>query len=141
MIELRTGFESRAAPLLRKGRKMERNWDTIREILLRFREKPSEEKALQLGDWPENVRPEISHHVNILIEGGLLQGKMHGEFGTEPDDFVVFGLTWNGHDFLDSIEDEAIWKKVKESFVSKGKLMTLELVKFVATNFIKELFK
>jgi hypothetical protein len=119
--------------------KMVRNWDMIREILVRFEEKSSEEKALQLRDWPEDTQLEISYNVEQLIEAGLLHGRMVETLGPGPSDFIVFRLSWEGHDFLDAIKNDTVWNKTKETFVSKGISMTFDLVKSVAINFVRRM--
>ena len=118
---------------------MKRNWDVIREVLIRFEEKPSKERALQLDAWSEDIQPEVSYNVDILLDGGLLDGKMLPTLDPGPINFLVFRLTWQGHEFLDAIKNDTVWNKTKESFVSKGLSMTFELVKSVAISITKEL--
>jgi len=120
---------------------MERNWDRIREILIHVEEKPDKEYMLDLNYWSEDIQSEIVYHIGILLDGGFLEGTMHsGGFG-EIDIPLVKHLTWRGHDFLDSIQNDTVWNKTKESFVSKGLSMTFELVKSVAINIAMELLK
>ncbi len=75
---------------------MKRNWDLVREILVRFEEKSSKEKALMLDDWAENSQSEISYNVELLLDGDLLKGEMLPIFGEGPTNFLVTGLTWRG---------------------------------------------
>jgi hypothetical protein len=42
---------------------MERNWDIIREILIKFEKLDPEKDPLQLEDFPEDRAYEYSHHV------------------------------------------------------------------------------
>ena len=46
------------------------------------------------------------------------------------------GLTWEGHDYIAAIRDEARWQKVKEWIKSTGKILTIETLKQA----VKELF-
>lgn len=115
---------------------MERNWDLIREILIRVKEKPIAEYTLDLSYWSEDIQPEIVYHIEILLDEGYLKGTMHtGGFG-ELDIPLVKHLTWEGQNYLDSIGDDTVWNKTKESFVSKGLSMSFDLVTSVAAKII-----
>jgi len=50
-----------------------------------------------------------------LLEANLIQGMV------QPDPNSVYGrhvfyptLTWSGHEFLDNVRDDVVWKKTKE---------------------------
>jgi len=121
---------------------MKRNWDTIRKILIRLEEKEPGEHSLRLSSWPKDVQPEISYHVELLEEAGLIHGHMSKTMGLGPYDFSATRLTWEGHELLDAIKNDTIWKKTKKLFSSKGISMTFDLVKSVAiklaTDFLKD---
>ena len=55
---------------------MKRNWDTIREILIKLEEMPPEKGSLHLSDFPPERNHEFSYHVELLIEAGLIHGEM-----------------------------------------------------------------
>ena len=120
---------------------MKRNWDTIREILLKFEELDPEKGTVQLSDFPADRAYEYSYHVELLIEAGLIYGQTSKALGRDPQDFLAQRLTWEGHEFLDSIRNDTVWKKTKNSFVKGGLSMTLDLVKSVATDITAALLK
>lgn len=121
---------------------MKRNWDTIREILIRLEEKSPEEHSLRCSSFPEEKRAEISYHIELLHEAGLIHGCISKEImRAGPRDFSAIRLTWEGHELLDAIKSDTIWNKTKESFLSKGVSMTFELVKSVAINLASEFLK
>jgi len=111
---------------------MKRNWDQIREILIRLEEATTTDDFLRLSSFPQERAHEISYHVELLIEAGLINGHMSKTLGRGPHDFFVARLTWNGHEFLDAIRSNTIWQKTKSSFASQGLSMTFDLVKTVA---------
>lgn len=113
---------------------MERNWDTIREILIKFEELDPEKGPLQLEDFPEERAYEYSYHVELLLEAGLLHGEMSKTLGRHAQSFWVDRLTWEGHEFIDAIRSDAVWNKTKSSFVRGGLTMTFDLIKGVATD-------
>lgn len=111
---------------------MKRNWDTIREILIRLEEMPPEKQCLELADFPSVRAYEYSYHVEILMEAGLIDGQMCKTIGPQADGFLAMRMTWAGHEFLDAIRNDNLWKKAKDSFVKEGLAMTFDLVKSVA---------
>lgn len=120
---------------------MKRNWDIIRDILIRLEEKSAEVHALRLSDFPPERRAEISYHIELLIEAGLIHGQMSKTIGPEVDDFIAIRLTWEGHELLDAIKSDTVWNKTKDTFISKGISMTFDLVKSMATKIASEYLK
>lgn len=120
---------------------MKRDWDTVREILMRLETKGPQEHSLRLSSFPEGRREEISYHVELLEEAGLMYGHMSKQLGTGPHDFAAVRLTWRGHELLDAIKNDTVWKKTKESFISKGLSMTFDLLRSVAISFAIESLK
>ncbi|HPC85256.1 MAG TPA: DUF2513 domain-containing protein [Smithellaceae bacterium] len=113
---------------------MERNWDTIREILIKFEELDPEKGLLQLEDFPADRAYKYSYHVELLLEAGLIHGEMSKTLGRHAQSFWANQLTWEGHEFLDAIRSDTVWNKTKSSFVKGGLSMTLDLIKGVATD-------
>lgn len=108
---------------------MKRNWDTIRELLAKVEECTLPVEIVRLGDFPADRAAEISYHMALLIEAGLVKGQMVKTIGPEVKDFIADKLTWNGHEFLDSIRSDTVWQKTKKLFAEQGISMTLDLVK------------
>ena len=50
---------------------------------------------------------------------------------------IVRGLTWNGHDFLDSIRDPKIWAKTKSGAAAAGGF-TVDLLKDLAKGLVRK---
>ena len=94
---------------------MERNWDTIREVLTRLEDLASTDATLSLKDFSEEKAGEISYHVELLIEAGLVEGQMARTLSRGPVEFIARRLTWPGHEFLDSIRSDTVWNKTKKS--------------------------
>lgn len=115
---------------------MKRDLELVRKLLIHFEEK---------ADWKheENIKIEgyedklVSYHIDIMYEGGLINGEPVQSKGGRIYDVLPFRLTWEGHEFLDSIRGgrwEKIMKKVKE----KGGDFTFELVKKLATKLAED---
>ncbi len=108
---------------------MKRNWDTIRELLAKVEECTLPAEMVRLADFPEERAAEISYHMALLIEAGLVNGQMVNTIGPEVKDFFAHKLTWGGHEFLDSIRSDTVWQKTKKIFAEQGLSMTFDLVK------------
>jgi len=115
---------------------MERNWDTIREILIAA-ESLEPDTTLGLSDFPEDRAHEISYHAELLEEAGLVHASIYKTLGLGPTQFHLYRLTWSGHELLDAIRNESIWRKTKSTITSKGGSMTFELIKSVAIELAK----
>lgn len=77
---------------------------------------------VRLSNFPSGRAGEISYHIILLIEAGLVSGKISQSIGPEPKDFIAQRLTWSGHEFLDSIRSDGIWERTKKSLLMKGLL-------------------
>lgn len=120
---------------------MKRNWETIRELLSKVEECSLPTEMVQLSQFPEERASEISYHMSLLIEAGLVNGQMVKTMGPEVKDFFGQRLTWEGHEFLDSIRSDTVWAKTKKLFTEQGVSMTFELVKSVAKDAAAALMK
>lgn len=99
---------------------MKRDMDLARSIMLALEESPGPNlvdiymEAYVQGHTPE----EISYHVMLLHEAGLIKALDMSSFGQY--DWSPERLTWEGHEFLESSRDEGIWKKAKKIMVEKA---------------------
>lgn len=106
---------------------MKRNNEIVRDILLlvekecqsivdgnqqhlTFKSSDSETKWLT---FPGTDRDSAIYHWKLLIDEDLVNGMIHPAFHGEMT-FVFSGLTWAGHDFLDTIRQGPVWNRMKE---------------------------
>ena len=120
---------------------MKRNWDMIREILTKVEACTLPTDTVQLSDFPDEKAAEASYHVELLINAGLIDGQMVKTLGPGVNAFFADRLTWEGHEFLDVIRSDTVWKKTKKKFADKGISMTIDLVKEVAMSVAAVLLK
>ena len=89
---------------------MQRNLDLVRDILLFVESKSAtvDYFSVQVDGYSER---EINYHVYLLMQQQFITG-------TEPPlrhaQVVVTGLTWNGHEYLDTVRSDTVWRKTKE---------------------------
>ncbi len=78
----------------------------------------------------------IAYRCSILNEAGLISYYKGDYADDELNAFIVSRLTWQGHELLDNIREETIWKRTKEIIKAKGLPMILDVVKDVASSVI-----
>lgn len=118
---------------------MKRDMDLIRELLLKLEAiplkagsntvlSPPDEKV----DVPGYDTDQIAYHLDLIKEANLISSA-----GGHPAYGIVFrGLSWAGHDLLDSIRDPEVWAKTKKGAAAGG--FTVELLRDLAKGFVKK---
>ena len=91
---------------------MKRDFNLIRLILTDM-QGAEPMTLLQDFSYEGYEKPAINEHIELLIEAGLLKGTVHRTLGGSVAG--VSRLTWAGHDFLEAMTDEGIWKKAQDS--------------------------
>lgn len=141
---------------------MRRDLDLLRDILLKIEEKLPEENDLRIEDliplkYP--VEPPIdaddetfdnyelekavydgeykkyAYYIQLLIDSGFIVAIDASTL--DRNAYIIQRLTSAGCDYIDSIRDANIWKKVKEKISAVSGSVTLEIIKSVAIGCIK----
>lgn len=113
---------------------MKRDFELCRRIL-----KEAEDWDAGMGPFSvslpgEYEQPLANEHAELLIEAGLLKGKvLRGVNGIAS--VAITGLTWAGHDFIESAKKESLWSRAFEIVKEKGGVMTFS----VLTELLKKL--
>ena len=123
---------------------MKRDMDTIRSLLLKLEglNQNAYRTLLINGGKPELAiegasSEKLDYHLSLMREKGLIEPF---EGGTMDGSIYFRRLTWEGHDFLDAIRDDEIWRKTKLGAEQAGG-WTFDLVKDLAEGFIKTQIK
>ena len=119
---------------------MERNLSLIREILLRIEEMQSRNERVDLGieGYPEKT---VVYNLDLAIKAGLVEEEV--DWKLNNDDYYFFDvetLTWEGHDFLDSVRQDAVWKTTQDRVERAGHKIaqvSLGVIKEVAVSVIR----
>ena len=88
---------------------MKRDMGLIREIILQIeadKTSPYNEVDLEIQD---RSGEEISYHVKLLHEAGLIEAEDYGTIG--HFEWKPRCLTWEGHEFLDNARNDKVWNK------------------------------
>jgi DNA-binding transcriptional ArsR family regulator len=107
---------------------MKRDMDLCRKVLHVIEDGNDRPHAIgveDLGDEISDVTQEaLNYHVKLLIEAGLVNSGGTLVRGIP----VVRGLTWKGHDFVETSRDQGLWEKAKQTVKEKTGGLTLELL-------------
>lgn len=105
---------------------MKRNMDLIREILMQIEERQHniEFAPLEIEGHSEE---EMSHHIMLLDEAGLIQAEDLSAFGGH--EWRVRRLTWWGHEFLDACRDDKRWDTAKKVMNERTGGLSFEVLK------------
>lgn len=109
---------------------MKRDMEFVRSFLLHIEKSHDGYRPLMLkyDDFPETKPEQVYHHLQILTDGGFLKRQNQ----SAPNMPATLGLTWSGHEFLNTIRDEKVWRETKNA-ISGLASTSLEVVKQVAT--------
>jgi len=117
---------------------VQRNWDLIRKLLIKIEETEGYGNWITPHSIPENPHEQVAYHIGLLIEAGYANGKKSSDFDLMRD-FCATSLTWQGHEFLDKIRSDTVWKKTKATALEKGIDLSVEVVSTIASRVIERL--
>ena len=116
---------------------MKRNWDVIRKIMIKLEAIPTESGQLESDDIHGVDNETAFYHMRMMIEAGLAVGDCPETLG-ECEGYLL-RLTWDGHEFLDSIRRDAVWNKIKETAKKKSIDLSVYTIKTAAKAIISNL--
>ena len=109
---------------------MKRDMDLVRKILLNAEALPPGPPLLyRVGEVEDLV---LLHHLEMLIEAGLLRGKLSRSQGSRGDIIGISGLTWEGHEWIETVRSDRVWEETKATLQENDGALTFELAKAVA---------
>lgn len=73
----------------------------------------------------------------LIGEAGFVDGLEAHTIGTNGENWHRIRLTWQGHDFLDSVRNQETWAKTKKGALAAGG-WTADILKDLAKGFIKK---
>ena len=122
---------------------MKLDYDCLREMLLCIEENLKwdddlSHSMLNLSFFVQNMpnfsKAEIAYTLKMGIEAELIDGQIY-DCDTRILDIYCYGLTYEGHQFLDTVREKKIWEKTKNILKGIGGA-SLSVITSVATNCI-----
>lgn len=112
---------------------MQRDWEIIRKILLKIEALPTEDSTFTSNDL-ENVDSSIvAYQMRLMLDAKLIEGGCRDAIGAP---FChAFRLTWEGHEFLDTVRNDTVWNELKK----QAKTKTIDLPIGIILTLAKEL--
>lgn len=97
------------------GENVKRDLELVRELLVLIEEN-NDRNELKIPDkWDREV---VAYHLKILDQAGYVKNKT--KWADNKPFWLFASLTWDGHEFLDSIRNDNIWNNTKEGIRAKG---------------------
>jgi hypothetical protein len=114
---------------------MKRDMDILRDLLLKIEEAPGKVSWKAIVDGTDEEQKNKLQHLKLAAEAGLINGVILNTM----QHWIIenIELTWEGHDFIDSIRDSEVWKKTKNGAAAAGGF-TVGLLKDLAKGLIKK---
>ena len=121
---------------------MKLNHDCVRDLLLFVEENLNYGDNLDAStvEIKKYSHEEILYSADKLIEANYLSGFKGFSINSPFPTIRISALTWSGHQFLDNIRDEGIWKDTK-NIVSKFSSVSLNMLGNIASQIITSLIK
>lgn len=116
---------------------MKRDWDVIRKVLLAVEESPRARVLFKdLQNVVDSEEQDLQYQLRLMEEAGLLDHMTVGEWHNLD---LGWRLTWEGHELIDKIRNDTVWKDTKDVFKEKGVGLTFDLLGQVAGGFLKSM--
>jgi hypothetical protein len=122
---------------------MKRDIDLIRELMLKLESFPME-PGDNVHITPDNPGvqvdgysvDQIDCHLTLIEQAGFIERSRSG-----PAIGIMFrGLSWAGHDFLDSVRSPDVWDRTKQVASAAGGF-TVDLLVFTAKSYLESRVK
>lgn len=121
---------------------MKKDLDLIRSVLLFIEENGNLHEPLTLAQLSilSNGNDLLIYQIELLMDANFIEATcLYGDDGIA--DFLIYRMKNDGHDYLDTIRNPAIWNKTKEGLSIIGESASLVIVKKIAEAAITALLK
>ena len=112
-----------------------RDMDLLRAVLLEASAAPG------LRDFSGWDAATVREHAGLLVESGHAYGQCLRDESGGAMAVVFGGLTWQGHELAAAVAGEAVWKKVLAGAQRLGGVLSLEVMKSLASAATAEFIK
>ena len=113
---------------------MRRDMDLVREILRQIEAWPEPQGWVEF-DMPDRLPDEVSYHVAIMADAGLIQAQDVSNL--QMYDWRAKKLTWAGHEFLDDARDDKVWSGAKKRLGAQFASASFEVIRAVLVDIAK----
>src|SRR5208337_4079787 len=115
---------------------MKRDMDLIREILLAIESYPESDSYNLNLSFPGHSEDEVSYHCRLLLDARMIDA-ICIQVNMGPDQWMIKGLTWAGHEFLEASRDDSRWNKAKKIILEKTGSFSFEILKSILMDLMR----
>lgn len=118
---------------------MKRDMELIRKMAFALEERPG-------GFTPTEVTfdgfdaDQVGYHAYLMLQAGLAEGVEVTAMGMSHRQAIPTGLTWQGHEFIETARDDTRWKKAMVLVQEKGGAVTLSVLTELLKNLMRGAF-
>lgn len=118
---------------------MKRDMDLIRKILFHLESREEHKAVLELPIEGFD-RTTIMYHMLLLAQARLVDFEPEVTENGRIIRAHVLGLNWSGHEFLDAIRSETVWRKLVAYTKEKGGALPYEVLKALGIQILQSAF-
>ena len=115
---------------------MKRDMELIRKILFFLEERPFLKAETELAIEGYDLAT-VMYHMLLLAQAGLVDFEPEKTKTGRIIKAHVIGLNWAGHEFLDAVRSEKVWRKLLKYAKDKGGALPFDLLKTLGTELLK----
>ena len=127
---------------------MKLDHDLIRNIVLSIEEswppghvngmiKPEDEITKPIRGALNCEDEVLVEHLMLLEQAGFISGDLIVTLG-DPREFILYGLTWSGHEFAANASDDGIWSQAKKKAGPASISIISDLLKLMIMDLISK---
>ena len=118
---------------------MKRDFELVMKIL-EYLENRNETSVITELHIPGYDKYLVAYHIRRMYEGGLLDAEVITSESTESRiiNVLPFGLTWQGHEFLDSMKNKSVAEKVRQRLGGSLSQVPYILIKELALSLARQ---
>lgn len=114
---------------------MKRDLDLVRQLMLTIEGWPAGPPVqYRMGEVEDLV---LLAHLEMLIDAGLVKGTISRSLGARGDVIAIAGLSWEGHEWIESVRSDAVWTETKRIIIEAGGALNHELTTAVASRILR----
>ncbi|MEO6527773.1 MAG: DUF2513 domain-containing protein [Gemmatimonadaceae bacterium] len=115
---------------------MKRDIDLVRQIMMNIEDLPSgPSMQFRMGEVDD---PVVRAHLEMMISAGLVNGKITEPYGARGAVIIISGLSWEGHEWIETVRDDGLWNEVKITVLNCGGALTFEIARDVANQILRK---
>ena len=117
---------------------MRRQMDLIRALVLKIEDHESARAPEEIAVEGYSVA-QVEYHKALLIEAGFAVGiPTEGLSDDDEPECFIERLTWDGHEFADSVRSDTVWNKVKVKVNEAAGSVPISVVAALAASYVKQ---